>query len=303
MQLPAGLRSAIGEACDGVPRRELASAAKALSDAYRDRERPAQRRLSKVDALAYAATRMPATYAVLRKVLSEVPQPVASAFDIGAGTGAGAWALRDAFGLDLRVTCEERDPAMLELGSSLAPFGRWTSQAVEQADVVLLSYVLGEVGADADALLARAWESAAKFLIVVEPGTPRGFARIAALRSHEGGIVAPCPHKLACPMRAAKDWCHFAARVERPALHRQLKGGELSHEDEKFSYVVLSRDPGLQGGEPRIVRHPRVEPGHIQLQLCMPDGKLAQFDARKRLDAVAFKRARKAEWGDTYATP
>lgn len=303
MQLPAELRTAIGNACDGVPRRELATAARALSDAYRDRERPSQRRLSQVDALAYAATRMPATYAVLRKVFAEIAQPVTSVFDIGSGTGAGAWAAREAFGVDVRVTCEERDGAMLDLGRKLAPFAQWTTQAAEQADIVLLSYVLGELTSpsDIDPLVARAWQSARKYLVIVEPGTPRGFARIAALRTHEGGIVAPCPHKLACPMQAAGDWCHFAARVERTALHRQLKGGELSHEDEKFSYVVLSRAEAAGSGLPRIVRHPRIEAGHIQLQLCLPDGTAGPYDARKRINPVAFKRARKAEWGDTYA--
>lgn len=252
-----------------------------------------------MDALAYAATRMPATYAVLRKVLAEIGQPVATAFDIGAGTGAGAWALRDTFGYDIRVTCEERDPAMLELGRKLTPFAQWTSQAVEQADVVLLSYVLGEVP-DAEALVSRAWECARRFLVIVEPGTPRGFARIAALRSREGAIVAPCPHKLMCPMQAANDWCHFAARVERTALHRQLKGGELSHEDEKFSYVILSREGPAATAPARIVRHPRIEAGHIQLQLCRPDGTVGSYDARKRVDPIAFKQARKAEWGDIY---
>ncbi|BDC50739.1 rRNA methyltransferase [Bryobacterales bacterium F-183] len=305
MQLPPELRSRIADACDQVARRDLASAAKGLSDAYRDRERPSQRRLTKVDTLAYAATRMPATYAVLRRVFSEIAGPVASLFDIGAGTGAGAWAIRESLGTDVRITCEERDPAMLELGRTLTPFAQWTSEAVQEADVVVLSYVLGELtsAADVAALVGRAWQSARRYLVVVEPGTPRGFARIAALRGHEGTIVAPCPHKLACPMEAAKDWCHFAARVERTALHRQLKGGELSHEDEKFSYLILARGEAEAARSPRIVRHPQIEAGHIQLQLCQPDGRLATYDARKRSNPVAFKQARKAEWGDTYETP
>jgi ribosomal protein RSM22 (predicted rRNA methylase) len=41
------------------------------------------------------------------------------------------------------------------------------------------------------------------------------------------------------------------------------------------------------------------------LQLCQPDGSVGTYDARKRINPVAFKAARKAEWGDTYdhATP
>ncbi len=306
MQLPADLRSAIESSCAGVPRRDLASAAQALSNAYRESERPRRGApLTALAALAYAATRMPATYAALRRVFAEIgDQEVASVHDIGAGTGAGAWAVREAFGSSVAITCEERDVAMSALGSTLAPFAAWgTGGGGAAADLVLISYVLGETP-DFAAFARDAWRLARKFLVIVEPGTPRGFDRIAALRSL-GPVVAPCPGWGAqpCPAREAeKDWCHFAARVERTALHRQLKGGELSHEDEKFSYLILAKEQPEGGGSwKRIVRHPFIEPGQIQLQLC--DGAtMHKTMVRKRSNPDAFRAARKADWGDRWTS-
>ncbi len=264
--------------------------------------------MTEVDALAYAATRMPATYAALRMVFAEIDAGafgIETVHDIGAGTGAGAWAVRDAFpgaaAAPSKVTCEERDAAMSNLGRKLTPFAAWENPSNTAADLVLLSYVLGETD-DPAALARRAWDSARKLLVIVEPGTTKGFTRIAALRNAFAGasIVAPCPHALACPMQAANDWCHFAARVERTALHRQLKGGELSHEDEKFSYLILAKEPFPKPAYARIVRHPYIEPGQIQLSLCTPEGTIAPAAVRKRTQPDPFRKARKAEWGDRW---
>ncbi len=107
-------------------------------------------------------------------------------------------------------------------------------------------------------------------------------------------MVAPCPTAAACPL-LDDDWCHFAARVERSSLHRRIKGGELGHEDEKYSYLALSRDP-VQMAQTRIVRHPRHHPGLIEIELCTPTG--LQTDRVTKRDRDRFRAARKASWGD-----
>jgi len=315
MQMPEALRLSILNECEGVPRSRLAAAAKSLSTAYRETERPATPRISPIQALAYAATRMPATYAAVRKVLAELPGSagggaIESVIDIGAGTGAGAWAIREALGPGVKITCVEPDPDMVAVGRKLTPFVDWVSTpptgARQRASLVLLSYVLGEVKDWIDLLLAT-WASAERYLVVIEPGTPRGFERILSLRdfgNREGLILAPCPHELPCPMAEARDWCHFAARVERSALHRHLKGGELSHEDEKFCYMIVERSRKEQGGSwSRIVRHPGKEPGVIQLQLCTRDGVVTKPSITKRSLPEQFRVARKAEWGDRWEPP
>jgi ribosomal protein RSM22 (predicted rRNA methylase) len=111
-------------------------------------------------------------------------------------------------------------------------------------------------------------------------------------------IVAPCPHHFACPMAAAGDWCHFSQRVERTSQHRQLKGGALGYEDEKFSYLVAAKNNSASAGA-RLVRHPGKHSGHVKLALCTAEGKIENRTVT-RSSKEAYKRARKADWGDAW---
>jgi ribosomal protein RSM22 (predicted rRNA methylase) len=168
-------------------------------------------------------------------------------------------------------------------------------------DLVIVSYALGELR-DRSALIARAWAATGQALIVIEPGTPHHFDGILAARDyliHEGAvIVAPCPHASACPM-AGVDWCHMPARVERTSLHRRLKAGVLPYEDEKFSYVIAVRAPvSAPPALARIVRRPEIQKGFVTLTLCTPEGLQRQGVPRSQREA--FKRARKATWGDAF---
>ena len=169
--------------------------------------------------------------------------------------------------------------------------------------LVVISYTLGELPqAAAEAVLNKAWKCAGKFLVLIEPGTRRGFAAINAARSaliaNAAAILAPCPHHFTCPMAAAGDWCHFSQRVERTSQHRQLKGGALGYEDEKFSYLVAAKSAAQSTGA-RIVRHPGKHSGHVQLALCTAAGKIENRTIT-RSSKEAYKRARKAEWGDLW---
>ena len=49
----------------------------------------------------------------------------------------------------------------------------------------------------------------------------------------------------------APDWCHFTQRLPRSRAHKQIKGAELPFEDEKFSYVALTRAPAARASRPR----------------------------------------------------
>jgi ribosomal protein RSM22 (predicted rRNA methylase) len=182
--------------------------------------------------------------------------------------------------------------------------GSWGSASY---DLVLISYALGELLPDVrKRVLDAAWQatSADGALVIVEPGTPRHFQGIIDARTwllaHDATIAAPCPHAAACPMAAAGDWCHFSVRVPRTKEHRRLKAGSLSYEDEKFSYLIATLPTTAATPTPsRIVRHPYVEKGRITLTRCMPDATIATTPIGRN-DREAFKRARKARWGEVY---
>jgi ribosomal protein RSM22 (predicted rRNA methylase) len=164
-------------------------------------------------------------------------------------------------------------------------------------DLVIAAYSLGEFG---ERMAGRLWQAARVALVVIEPGTPKGFAQIRDIRAEllaaGARMVAPCPWEGNCPI-ADPDWCHFAARVERSSMHRRIKEAELGYEDEKFSYVALAREAGTLAGA-RVVRRPQHRPGLIVLETCTP-GNLRTEKVTKR-DREAFRRARKTGWGDEW---
>ncbi len=326
MRLPEHIERAIEIEAAGVPGKELARAAEALSTRYRAHDRdtaPARDRaaLTDVERVAYAIVRAPATYAAVARVLGELRQcaptlGVESILDLGAGPGAATWAALTQ-GVT-RATLIEQDRGFIELGRRLMTASaeidwqcadlRATSN-LPAHDLVMISYALGELDADAAQRLAeRAWAAARQALVIVEPGTPRHFARLLDVRDRlirAGAIItAPCPHDAACPMASAGaeagaggDWCHMPARVERTSLHRRLKSAALPYEDEKFSYIVATRDPTLRTPA-RIVHRPEIQKGFVALTLCTREGLHREGVPRSRGDA--FRRARKADWGDAW---
>ncbi|HET8726094.1 MAG TPA: small ribosomal subunit Rsm22 family protein, partial [Alphaproteobacteria bacterium] len=167
-------------------------------------------------------------------------------------------------------------------------------------DLVTLAYVLDELAPEArDRLVDRLWSLTTDTLLIVEPGTPAGWARVLSARNRliaaGAHLVAPCPHAAACPL-APPDWCHFSRRVARSRLHRRAKGADVPWEDEKYIYIAASRRPGASRAA-RIVAPPRSGSGRISLKLCGPDGSAAERLFTKR-DGAAFRGARRRNWGD-----
>jgi ribosomal protein RSM22 (predicted rRNA methylase) len=93
------------------------------------------------------------------------------------------------------------------------------------------------------------------------------------------------------------DWCHFSQRIERTRAHRLLKEGILGFEDEKFSYLVVSRVAVLSCSS-RIIRYPQKLSGHVRLSLCTGDGLKEKVIARR--DKENYRKARDSEWGESW---
>lgn len=341
-RLPTWLYIAISNQLDQVPLKRLRSGYAALSASYGAQPtfEPGGDAIAR--AQAYLAARMPATYAAVEQALAQVPiaalEGARSVLDLGAGPGTATWALRERVpGLAL-ATLVETDAATVSLAKLLAE-GRpepenlnlhWQDQpallaakTATQHDLVLMSYCLEEAGAEeGEALVRAAWAAARQGLLLVEPGTPAGFARLLKIRDMllaEGGhLLAPCPHALACPLAVGAEsgqykqkptakerfdnmWCHFGVRLERRGLHRLIKGGDLGYEDEKFSFLYFSRLDLPPAAPYRVLAWPKRISRHIELDLCSKSGNREKSFYNRRNTAQNIRNAaRRLAWGDAW---
>jgi ribosomal protein RSM22 (predicted rRNA methylase) len=308
--MPPALLTAIAALLEGVSRKELGARAGKLSAIYRAGGTSAAI-ADEVDALAYLVTRLPATYAATRAVLGRVVEAApdftpASLLDMGAGPGTAAWAARDAWASLHTITLVEPNAIFRGFAAKLMPdaaivAGGMAAETLP-ADLVIVSYVLAELPEEAAARIAGdLWAAAAQMLVLVEPGTPAGFGRIraarAALIAAGGHVVAPCTHDNACPLTDS-DWCHFSERLARSRDHKYVKGADAPFEDERYSYVAVSRAPVKHAGWVRIIK-PVLEakPG-FTLPLCDGSGLRNAIVARR--DKETFRAARRKNWGDLF---
>ena len=312
--LPADLRAALDAKLEGLSRQDAAARAALISKTYRDGGSSIAIK-SETDALAYALVRMPATYAAVSACLNallEVRPDFAPRrlLDVGAGPGTASWAAAEAFAsleafmlLDINAALQT---LALNLGKAHPRLAAMTCRRDEDAldeadpaDLVIASYLIGEVSeAEQRALAERLWTKTQDTLLVVEPGTPAGYARITELRTqliaHGAHVAAPCPHDRDCPLEAP-DWCHFAQRLPRLRAHIQIKGAELPFEDEKFSYVVLTREPAKVRFS-RVLAPPDVGKVEVSAKLCTAGG--VEIAKAPRRDKAAYAQARRWRWGD-----
>ncbi|WP_458757347.1 small ribosomal subunit Rsm22 family protein [Afipia sp. TerB] len=317
--LPAELKAALDQKTEGLSRNDAARRADAISNSYRGGGTSAPIR-TEADALAYALARMPATYAATTACLDALQEIApdfapSSLLDVGAGPGTATWAAAEIFSSLDRFDLLDANMALRALAIDLAAeshrLGALRYQQgdasgliadADSADLVIASYVVNELGdAARDALADAMWAKTKDMLVIVEPGTPAGYARIIALRARliaQGAhVIAPCPHDRACPLQAP-DWCHFVQRLPRSRAHKHLKGADLPYEDEKFSYVALSRTaPAIRPS--RVLAQPALTKIAVTAKVCAPQG-LETVNAPRR-DKAFYARARKWDWGDAIA--
>jgi ribosomal protein RSM22 (predicted rRNA methylase) len=314
--LPAELRAALDARLHGVSRNDAAERAAQISQAYRGGATSSAIR-SEADALAYALARMPATYAAVIASLNTLRAirpdfAPATLLDIGAGPGTATWAAAEALPSLQSFMLLDANNALRELALDLARgshrlrdviYQRGEARAAlataEAADLVVASYVIGEIGeAERGSLTELMWTKTRDTLLVVEPGTPAGYARIIALRERliasGAHVAAPCPHDGRCPL-TTPDWCHFTQRLPRSRAHKHLKGAELPFEDEKFSYVALTRAPITQHPK-RVLAPPTITKAAITAKVCAVDGVLNAVAPRR--DKTSYQRFKKIRWGD-----
>lgn len=324
--LPAELDDAVTRRLARTDSRRLARVALALSERYRGEQLPGDPvPRGEDDVAAYAGWILPATHAQVSGALRMVPRRAGawsprSLLDLGAGPGTTAWAATSIWPGIERVLAVEREATFVALGRELAAASmrpgvrdaEWRSADLrdldtrgELFDLVVVAHVLGEMASgDAGFVLREAWAACRGVLVVVEPGTPKGFGRIEALRrsilAQGACLLAPCPHAGACPLAGGDvavppDWCHFVERAQRPGFQRRLKGAELAWEDSKFSFFAAARFPPEPSPWARVLRHPQHGKGHAELDLCTREGRERRIVGRRA--GAGWKLARKLEWG------
>ena len=155
-----------------------------------------------------------------------------------------------------------------------APDVRWIrglprDRIENKYDICVASYSLNELRGPVERhkLLHRLMRSANEYIVLIEHGTPHGFAIIEDSRryvlkvSRKLGIpfhvAAPCAHDGACPLRGKRAWCHFSQRhtrtMEQRVAVKSLTGkAPRDTYAERFSYVVLKR--GLRDGESPLLQ-------------------------------------------------
>lgn len=319
MELPFNLRTAIESELASQSANKLAALSAELSESYRAGIpiKEGKYLQSDDDVAAYAAFRLPATFAAIYSAISQIKDrsPLwnpKTLLDVGAGPGTAMWAASTLLADLENITLLEQEGSMISLGKRLSANSPLTSVQeakwikaditgaweVSPQELVIASYVLNELPQDRRSVfIKQLWDSTSDTLLIIEPGTPTGFLRIKQAREQllaaGAKTIAPCPHDKPCPLDES-DWCHFSQRVARTRLHRKVKAGELSYEDEKFSFLCMSRSSGL-AIKGLVIRHPQVRKGHIQLKLCTPEGLTNIVVTHK--DKELFRKTRELNWG------
>src|ERR1700722_13744183 len=210
MHLPFELISEIEVLVKGISLTAIKDARQSLTAIYKDVDNVSP---LKSDALrlAYLIARLPATYAVVYKVLSEMRlrcDSVHSLLDVGAGPGTVLLAAQEMALPLASATMVERDPGFIQLGKKILKTTdnqHWICQDITTDlklmphDLVVASYSFGELRQkDRMKVLEKFWLLTNKILIVIEPGTKMGFETLKMIRENllaQGGfLVAPCPH-------------------------------------------------------------------------------------------------------------
>ena len=324
--LPPDLKAGLDRLAHGMSRNALAERAAAQSLIYRAGG-GSHTIATADDAMAYAFTRLPATYAATTAVLNALCEALPdlhprTALDVGAGPGTASFAAAAAFASIDEFRLIDANARLRELaltvmaGAASEALGRAADgrsyqhgnalallPAAVPADLVIASYAAGEISNSDLARFTQAlWAATAGALVLIEPGTPAGYRRIMRMRDEliaaGAQVAAPCPHARACPLQAP-DWCHFAQRLPRSRDHLRVKGAEVPFEDEKFSYLVLSRS-APRPIEARVLAPPKISKIAATVKLCTEGGVMTDIAARR--DGDAYRRRKSWRWGDSVAT-
>lgn len=290
---------------------------------------------------AYGVLFFPQTFARVSLVLNEcLPHLAPLRFlDLGSGAGASSLAVAMMLHRPLAIHAVDHAPAALSALQQifddcrqLWPTATLTTHVRDlhadgltgSFDLILASFVLNELFPEHDNRHAEHWLrqqlnrlAPGGSLIVIEPAGSATCERLQGLRDQLArekafDLVAPCPHRLPCPMRAAKTgYCHDVRRWCVPdsvnLINRRLL---RSVHELKYGLLVIRRatptPPSTLHHPPATSRPPPatlmrlVAPvyrtkGRLLSQGCCSDGLLRAIEwptrhlTREQLNALMAK--------------
>lgn len=333
MNLPKEILDKLIELSYKINKKEIAKDFRVISDRYIGEKRGESLLNKDSEAIAYAIARMPATYSAtsmasiytfeMLNMISE--EKYNTLIDVGAGTGAASLAISKQVDLE-SVLCLEREEAMMSLGKILLAESekevlknaKWEKfdindykeygEGAKNADIVITSYMLNEFNENRIfEIVDKLWTMTDKVLIIVEPGTPKDYKRIIKIKEHlteKGGtIVAPCTNCNKCGL-PENDWCNFSCRVERTKIQKDAKLGDVPYEDEKFTYLAISKFKEKEKNNlevqnvARIIRHPIIKTNIVEVKLCQNGNIINKIYTKK--DKEMYKKMRKARVGEVF---
>ncbi|KAF3321354.1 methyltransferase-like protein 17 [Carex littledalei] len=160
------------------------------------------------ETVAYVASRMPAVYTAIHRVLREVRRRLPDfspnkVLDFGAGPSSALWAMRDVWPQSIQtVNLVEPSKEMQRASQSLLQnlkglplihsydsiqeLNRKLDKKNRHHDLVVSSYALGEIPSLTDriTIVRQLWDLTSDVLVLLEPGTPHGSKIISQMRSY-----------------------------------------------------------------------------------------------------------------------
>ena len=270
-------------------------------------------------AIGYITSRMPETSVIIDAVLNktssliDLKKEVSSVLDLGSGTGSALWALEN-YVNKINVCAVEREPEMVKYSQKLSKdldlnityiqedvLSKKVKDLLE-TDLVLESFMLNEMNdQDRKQTLDLMVQKAKKYIILIEPGTPASYKKMMENRdyllSKKLNLVLPCMHSEKCPLK--DDYCNFTVRVNRTKILKQVKDGSLGYEDEKYFYLVFSKEDFPKTKNAMVIRKPLYRKSCVDLKLCTSNKEIKNVTITKK-DKQKYAQSKDLKQGDMF---
>ena len=275
------------------------------------------------DALAYLGLRFPATYAQIYSALFQVHERAPdwkpmSVLDLGCGPGTGIWAataiwptIQTAVGLDqdknlLSLAEEIRHGVGNKVTWITSTIAHWI-HTLEAYDLIIVANVLNELPKGIkDDLFDALKKNCRGIVLMLEPGTPRGFGIIQSAAEKVSPLIAPYIQNTF--IKSDEYWIHFPQRFTRPEFQRRIRQSMRQSnlmasdwEETKFSYVAWGTVPVTKTFWGQAVGNVQKYRGYLTLPVLTAEGiKTARVMKRHKAAYAAAKRIR---WGELIEQP